>query len=436
MSTDVRTLGAPFAVARAVTGGVRAFVRGRTLLAVVAIAFGIALGYAVELINRAAVNELSTGLATLSGDADIEVRGPRTGFDEALYPLLAQLDGVAVASPVVETDVTVSGRDSALTLVGVDVFRAAAITPALVGATGDRMDALRGDTLFPSAAAASWLGVHDGDTVDVAAGRSTLTLRVAGTSGGSGALRYAVMDIAAVQDAFGLRGRLTRIDLRASPGTDVGKLAQRVQALLPPGLVAASPQAGMAAAARLSRAYRVNLNVLALVALFTGSMLVFATQTLVGRATATAIRAAAHARARTRRGSSASSSRKRRLLGVVGALIGIVAGYALAWIALREFGPDLGAGFFRGRAVALGFEPLPMLAFGTLGLLAAIIGSALPAREAALASPAAALKASDADLAAAPPTLASVGADRNRRGRDVPACGERPAARTATARSR
>ena len=403
MSTDVRTLGAPLAVARAVTGGVRAFVRGRTLLAVVAIAFGIALGYAVELINRAAVNELSTGLATLSGDADIEVRGPRTGFDEALYPLLAQLDGVAVASPVVETDVTVSGRDSALTLVGVDVFRAAAITPALVGATGDRMDALRGDTLFPSAAAASWLGVHDGDTVDVAAGRATLTLRVAGMSGGSGALRYAVMDIAAVQDAFGLRGRLTRIDLRASPGTDVGKLAQRVQALLPPGLVAASPQAGMAAAARLSRAYRVNLNVLALVALFTGSMLVFATQTLSvarRRPQFALLRTLGLARGRLVGFVIAEAA----ALGVVGALIGIVAGHALAWIALREFGPDLGAGFFRGRAVVLGFEPLPMLAFGTLGLLAAIIGSALPAREAALASPAAALKASDADLAAAPPS--------------------------------
>ena len=401
MSTDVRTLGAPLAVARAVTGGVRAFVRGRTLLAVVAIAFGIALGYAVELINRAAVNELSTGLATLSGDADIEVRGPRTGFDEALYPLLAQLDGVAVASPVVETDVTVSGRDSALTLVGVDVFRAAAITPALVGATRDRMDALRSDTLFPSAAAASWLGVHDGDTVDVAAGRSMLTLRVAGTSGGSGALRYAVMDIAAVQDAFGLRGRLTRIDLRASPGTDVGTLAQRVQALLPPGLVAASPQAGMAAAARLSRAYRVNLNVLALVALFTGSMLVFATQTLSvarRRPQFALLRTLGLARGRLVGFVIAEAA----ALGVVGALIGIVAGHALAWIALREFGPDLGAGFFRGSAVVLGFEPLPMLAFGTLGLLAAIIGSALPAREAALASPAAALKASDADLAAAP----------------------------------
>ena len=61
--------GAPAALAvpRAVTGGFATMVRGRTLLAILAIAFGIALGYAVELINRAAVNELSAGLASLSG---------------------------------------------------------------------------------------------------------------------------------------------------------------------------------------------------------------------------------------------------------------------------------------------------------------------------------------------------------------------------------
>ena len=79
-----------FSVARAVVGGFPALWRGRTLLAVVAIAFGIALGYAVQLINRAAVNELSAGLATLSGNADLQVRGPRAGFDEALYPTLAR----------------------------------------------------------------------------------------------------------------------------------------------------------------------------------------------------------------------------------------------------------------------------------------------------------------------------------------------------------
>src|SRR5690242_12624738 len=203
-STDVHAFSSTLAVARAVSGGFRSLLRGRTLLAVVAIAFGIALGYAVELMNRTAVNELAAGLATLSGDADIDVRGPRLGFDEALYPLLAKLDGVAVASPVIETTVTVQGHDTPLTIIGVDVFRAAAITPALVGIKGDKLDALRSDSLFPSAAAATWLGVPEGDTVDVVTGRATLTLRVAGTSRGGSSSRYAVMDIAAVQDAFDL----------------------------------------------------------------------------------------------------------------------------------------------------------------------------------------------------------------------------------------
>jgi putative ABC transport system permease protein len=402
MSTDVRAAVAPFAVARAVTGGLRTLVRGRTLLAVVAIAFGIALGYAVELINRAAVNELSAGLATLSGDADLEVRGPRTGFDETLYPVLARLDGVAVASPIVETDVTVRGRDAPLTIIGVDAFRAATITPALVAASKDRFDVLRADALFPSAAAAGWLGIHDGDTVVVESGRTALTLRVAGASGSGGSQRYAVMDIAAVQDAFALRGRLTRIDLRVAPGVDAGRLQQRVQSLLPPGLAVAPPQTAMATAARLSRAYRVNLNVLALVALFTGSMLVFATQSL-----SVARRRPQFALLRTlgltRRRLVGFVIAEGAALGVVGAVAGIAAGHALAWLALREFGPDLGAGFFRGRAVALAIEPLPIIVFGVLGLCAAIVGSVLPAHEAAMAAPAAALKASDADTGATIP---------------------------------
>ena len=68
-------LRATLAVARGVSGGVQALLRGRTLLAVLAIAFGVALGLAVEIINRAAVNELATSLATLSGQADLQVRG-------------------------------------------------------------------------------------------------------------------------------------------------------------------------------------------------------------------------------------------------------------------------------------------------------------------------------------------------------------------------
>jgi putative ABC transport system permease protein len=210
------------------------------------------------------------------------------------------------------------------------------------------------------------------------------------------------MDIAAVQDAFEHGGRVTRVDLRLAPGSDVARVRQQLQAVLPPGLAVAAPEDSMAATTRLSRSYRVNLNVLALVALFTGSMLVFATQTL-----SLARRRPQFALLRTlglsRRGLVGWVIAEATLLGAVGAGAGIVAGHAFASLALREFGVDLGAGFFRGDAVALAFEPLPTFVFAVLGIVAAIIGSALPAREAARAAPAAALKASDADVAAAHP---------------------------------
>ena len=389
---------ASVAVARAVTGGAGIAITPRTILAVLTIAFGIALGYAVELVNHAAVSELDADLALLSGRADLEVRGPRAGFDERIYPELANDNDVAVASPVVEVDAKLADRNEALSIVGVDVFRAASINPSLVAMARDRLDTLRDDTLFPSDAAARWLGVDVGDQVVVQAGLSSIALRVAGRAGNGSATRYAVMDIAAAQDRFDRDGRLTRIDLRLRPGADATKVRTRLQALLPPGVDVAPPSSNVDATTRFSRAYRVNLDVLALVALFTGAMLVHATQTL-----ATARRRAQFALLRT-----LGLSRRRlvswvvgeaAMFGAIGAIIGLAAGYAIASLLLRRFGADLGAGFFRGRAAMPSLDALSAATFALLGIVVAIVASAMPARDAARAAPAAALKALDADVA-------------------------------------
>src|SRR5689334_4426362 len=103
----------------------------RMLLPVLAIALGVALGYAVHLINRTAVNELSAGVRALSGEADLEVRGDRAGFPESLYATLARLPGVAVASPVLEADAGIPGSRQTLRLIGLDPLRAALIQPTL-----------------------------------------------------------------------------------------------------------------------------------------------------------------------------------------------------------------------------------------------------------------------------------------------------------------
>src|SRR3989475_6131248 len=76
--------------------------KGRLALSVLALALGVALGYAVQLINQAAINEFAAAVQTLSGEADLAVRGPRAGFDESLYPRLAKLPEVAGAGPLLE----------------------------------------------------------------------------------------------------------------------------------------------------------------------------------------------------------------------------------------------------------------------------------------------------------------------------------------------
>lgn len=381
-------------VARAVMRGAFGANRGRTAVATLAIALGVALGFAIQAVNRTAVAEFTSGVATLSGAADLVVRGPADGFDESIYAAIARLASIAVASPVVEVDARLPGRDDALRIVGVDAFRAAAVTPSLVGQGGDPLDLLRGDRIFLSQAAIATLGIARGGRLDVQVGTGMVPFVVAGPVAASAGQRLGVVDIAAAQDAFGRIGRLSRIDVRVAPGASVDEARTAIAASLPAGVTVERPVDTADLAARMTRAYRVNLDVLSLVALFTGSLLVFSTQALsvVRRRTQLAL---LRTLGLPRRALVALLLGEGALIGAAGAAIGIAAGFALASLVLRVVGADLGAGYFRGDAPSLVFSIADALGFAALGIAAAIAGAWLPATEAARASPAAAIRAGD-----------------------------------------
>ncbi|MET0441784.1 MAG: FtsX-like permease family protein [Casimicrobiaceae bacterium] len=389
------------AVAYATLGGTFARERGRLALAVLAIALGVALGYAIGLVNRAAIDEFAAGMAALSGDADLEVRGPRAGFDEALFAEVARVDGVALASPVVEVDAPVAGRDNTLRVIGIDALRAAAITPAIVGQADRALDLLAQDKAFVSPAAARAFALRVGEPIVLRAGNGDVRLTIGGFTADIAGQAFAVVDIAAVQDLFRRGAIQTRIDVRLAAGADPAAVRARIAARLPPGVVVVPPADSVRSTARLSRAYRVNLNVLALVALFTGALLVYSMQALSvarRRAQFALLRTLGLARARL----LGLVLGEATAIGVAGALIGLPLGYAFAAFALAHFGADLGAGFFRGTAPRASFDVTGALLFGALGVGAAIAGSLVPAREAARAEPAQALKAGSAGVADAP----------------------------------
>jgi len=373
--------------------------KGRLALSVLAIALGVALGYAVQLINQAAINEFAAAVQTLSGEADLAVRGSRAGFDESLYPRLARLPEVAVASPVLEVEARLPGRREPLKILGLDVFRAARIQPFLpTGEAGDRLDFLRPDRVFLSAAASEWLGLGKGDALSVQVGLRVLALQVAGVLGDGRGQRFAVVDIGAAQAIFLRPGLLNRIDLRLRPGADPDHLAERLRAEMPPGTLIERPEADLERSGAPSRAYRVNLNVLALVALFTGGLLVFSAQALAvvrRRAQLALLRVLGM----TRRALVAMLLAEAAVIGATGALAGIALGHASAALVLQRFGAELGGGYFRGLAPSLVLDWPALALFFSLGVLAALLGSLAPALEAARAEPAAALRAGDEERA-------------------------------------
>ena len=369
---------------------------GRSMLSVLAIALGVALGYAVHLINQVAVTEFSQALQALSGEADLEISGALGGFDESLYPLVARMPAVAVASPVLELDVRAAGKREPLKLVGVDVFRAARVQPVLVaGETRDTLDFLRPDRVFLSRAAADWLQVAVGDAFGVQVGLGEVKLRVAGILRGQGLRqRLGVMDIAGAQWQLGRLGIINRIDVRARPGANIDELAAQLRGVLPAGVVVERPESSLERSAGMSRAYRVNLNVLALVALFTGGLLVFSTQALsvVRRRAQSAL---LRVLGMTRRQLLAALLAEALAIGAIGALAGVTLGHLGAELVTRTLGADLGSGQFRGLQPVISADPLGLVLFALLGVATALAGSLVPALEAARAPAAQALKAGD-----------------------------------------
>jgi putative ABC transport system permease protein len=108
-------------------------------ITVLAIALGVALGAAVFLVNSSALNEFGLATKRLVGESDIVIRGPRDGFAEQLFVELAQDPAVSAASPVLELEVALAGRSSTLKVLGLDLFRAAALQPALAGDIGENL---------------------------------------------------------------------------------------------------------------------------------------------------------------------------------------------------------------------------------------------------------------------------------------------------------
>ncbi|PIF73883.1 putative ABC transport system permease protein [Variovorax sp. 54] len=364
----------------------------RNAAAVLAVMLGVALAFSVQLINASALDEFSSAVRSVNGQPDLEVRAAQGSFDEGVFGRLARRPEVALASPVLEFQGLALGGDGhqlPLRVIGVDALALPTIAPALMPqsvADADRFALFAPGHVFLNAAARQALQLPlqpvPGESLQLRSGAAWQRLAVSGhvTAGGAA---LAVMDIAAAQELFGQLGQLSRIDLRLAPGTDRAAFVAALEKSpdWPAGLKFAEPGDAAERVSNLSRAYRVNLTVLALVALFTGAFLVFSVLALsvAKRAQQFALLGVLGLTPRERLRLVLAES---LVLGLIGSAAGLALGTALAALALRVLGGDLGGGYFEGVAPRLHWSGAAALLYGGLGVVAALVGGWWPARAA------------------------------------------------------
>jgi putative ABC transport system permease protein len=386
----------------------------RTATAWVAILLGVALGFAVHVINQSALDEFSRAVRSVGGQPDLQLHAMQGGLPLALYRQVAQAPGVARAVPWVETSVLLpqadAGQNNAgqtrgaaqgtvLRVLGSDALLMASVAPALMprpAAGGNRLDLFAPDAVFLNAAALKALHLPAdpaaGTRIEWLQSGQRQTLRLAGTVAAAGG-PVAVMDIGALQDLLQQWRTVDRIDLQLADGAALSTAIATLRQLpaWQPQILVQQPGDEQQRLGRMSRAYRVNLTVLALVALFTGAFLVFSVLALsvAQRAPQFALLAVLGTTPRQRLGLVLLEA---LLLGLFGSIAGIAAGTGIAWLALHWLGGDLGGGYFAGVSPALQWSPGAALVFGLLGVAATVAGAWWPARQAMELPPAATLK--------------------------------------------
>ena len=367
----------------------------RNAAAVVAVMLGVALALSVHLINASALSEFSQAVRSVNGQPDLTLRASQGQFDESLYARIASLPEVSVTSPVLELSThaqAAGGTRQSLRVLGVDALLLARLAPELLprpADADDRFAFFAPATVFLNAAAQNALGAG---SLQLQSGLNMLAVRVAGSvAAGGGPL--AVMDLGAAQDLFGRGGELTRIDLQLRAGVDRADFVRRQHSAAdwPAQLQWSEPGDAAQRVSQLSRAYRINLTVLALVALFTGAFLVFSVLSLsvAKRAQQLALLGVLGLGGATRLHLVLCES---LLLGLLGSAAGVALGTALAALALRLLGGDLGGGYFAGIAPVLQWSWAAALTYGGLGVVAALVGGWWPARTAQQLPPAQSLK--------------------------------------------
>ena len=366
-------------------------------LSLLGIALGVAVVVAIDLSSVSAEKAFAASNRGVLGSATHQIVGGPSGLDETDYVTLKTLARPAQAAPIVEGWVGVEGIDGrAFIVLGVDPFAEAPMRSHLsefgsqAGGVGDLLT--KRNAALLGGGVATTLGIKPGEPFLVHVAGRTVRMQLVGLLAGGDALQaqhssnVIIVDIATAQILFARQGALSRIDLVMPPMSDSSALLTRISAALPSGARLIGAPARTQATLEMTRAFRLNLLMLSLLALLVGMFLIYNTMNfsvvqrhaLIGNLRALGV---------NRRQIFVLILSEALLVGLIGAGIGVVLGVVLATELVKLVAQTINDLYFVLEVTHVAV-PWMLLAKGLLiGTLASVVAAGVPAFEATRVAP-------------------------------------------------
>ncbi len=294
----------------------------RSGITILGISLGVAVMIAIRLANASSLDSFRAATEQIAGETALQITGTAGRFDELLLRDLGWLRQFGQASPVISgyaiveegqatgaTAVATSDTASAsvsrqpteaqrasptgfLQILGVDVLRDRDLRRYRLLDVGKREGEVsarqflalltRPDSIILTEKFARRRGLALGQQLPLIIGDTKRWFTVRGLlldEGPARALdgRFALMDIAAAQVAFGRAGLLDRVDVKLKREIDPETAEAEIARRLPQGLTIKRPETTYGQVERMTAAFHFNLNALGSIALLVGLFMIYNT---------------------------------------------------------------------------------------------------------------------------------------------------------------
>ena len=372
----------------------------QSLFFIVGVSIGVAMIIAIDLANSSANRAFAISTDAVVGKATHQIVGGPSGVDDSVYLRIRRELGYRESAPIVEGYVKVISLDGQpMRLLGVDSFaespfRAALGTAKIATLNQKSFGAFMTEpnTVLIGANVMDEFQLAIGENLEIQVGSYRRDLRIADVIASEDRrIRRSlkdliVTDIATAQEALDKIGKLDRIDLILPDDALNTRALERIKSALPPGARIEGADARRGAVIEMTKAFRLNLTALSLLALVVGMFLIYNTvsfsviqrRAVIGRLRAIGM---------TRREVFAMILAEATVLGVAGALLGVGLGILLSRGAIGMVTTSINDLFFVSNVRQIDISLVTLLKGGLLGIAAAVIGALIPAYEATRVSP-------------------------------------------------